>query len=119
MIRTTVTLPDDLHALIDEERRRTDDSASGVVRRALAEHFGVGRRRKLPFRGLGPATRCGGSTSHSVPASARPPAGGFATPGPPATCGASGCFPSERAELGPEGLRHTCRAPLRPLRPLP
>lgn len=59
MIRTTVTLPDDLAALVAREARRLDTSVSEVVRRALASFVGLaeGNRRDLPFVALGRSGR--------------------------------------------------------------
>lgn len=59
MIRTTVTLPDDLAVLVAREARRLDTSVSEVVRRALASFVGLpdGERRQLPFVALGRSGR--------------------------------------------------------------
>lgn len=59
MTRTTVTLPDDLAALLAREARRHDTSVSEIVRRALASFVGVsaGGRRELPFTALGRSGR--------------------------------------------------------------
>jgi Arc/MetJ-type ribon-helix-helix transcriptional regulator len=40
MTRTTISLPDDLAAMLAREARRLDASVSEVVRQALARHLG-------------------------------------------------------------------------------
>jgi metal-responsive CopG/Arc/MetJ family transcriptional regulator len=59
MTRTTVTLPDDLAALLAREARRHDTSVSEVVRRAVASFLGAAEtgRRQLPFAALGRSGR--------------------------------------------------------------
>jgi len=59
MTRTTVTLPDDLAALLAREARRHETSVSDIVRRAVAAFLGVsgGPRRELPFAALGRSGR--------------------------------------------------------------
>jgi hypothetical protein len=59
MTRTTITLPDDLAALLAREARRHDTSVSEMVRRAVAAFLGVsgGERRDLPFAALGRSGR--------------------------------------------------------------
>jgi predicted transcriptional regulator len=59
MTRTTVTLPDDLAALLAREARRHDTSVSEVVRRAVASFLGLTgeTRRELPFAALGRSGR--------------------------------------------------------------
>lgn len=59
MIRTTITLPEDLARLLTREARQRDTSVSDVVRQALALFLGVtGReRRDLPFAALGRSGR--------------------------------------------------------------
>jgi hypothetical protein len=59
MTRTTVTLPDDLAALLAREARRHDTSVSDVVRRAVSAFLGVSGsgRRELPFAALGRSGR--------------------------------------------------------------
>jgi hypothetical protein len=59
MTRTTVTIPDDLAALLAREVRRHETSVSEIVRRAVASFLGVagGTRRELPFAGLGRSGR--------------------------------------------------------------
>jgi hypothetical protein len=51
MKRTTITLPDQLAALVDRERRRRDVSGATVIREAV-EQFFFGRRRDLSFVGI-------------------------------------------------------------------
>jgi Arc/MetJ-type ribon-helix-helix transcriptional regulator len=54
MMRTTITLPNDLAAALVREARRRDTSVSEVVRTALSESLGLsGGRRRLPIAGLG------------------------------------------------------------------
>ena len=59
MIRTTVTLPDDLAAMLAREARRHDTSVSDIVRRAVASFLGISgsERRDLPFAALGRSGR--------------------------------------------------------------
>lgn len=58
MKRTTLMLPDDLAALLNQERRRLDVSAAEVVRRALRAYFGAKPAIVPAFIGIG---RSGGS----------------------------------------------------------
>ena len=54
MKRTTVVLPDDLHVLLERERRRRDVSAAAIIREALAAYLGVSDQpRRLLFAALG------------------------------------------------------------------
>lgn len=58
MIRTTVSLPDDLATLLAREARRRETSVSDVVRRAVESFLGVsGERHELPFAALGRSGR--------------------------------------------------------------
>lgn len=59
MMRTTVTLPDELATLLAREARRHDTSVSEIVRRAVASFLGTasGERRELPFAALGRSGR--------------------------------------------------------------
>jgi hypothetical protein len=54
MKRITIVVPDDLVALLENERRRRDMSAGAVVREALEAYLAHGEPgKKLPFIGLG------------------------------------------------------------------
>jgi metal-responsive CopG/Arc/MetJ family transcriptional regulator len=58
MMRTTVSLPDDLAMLLAREARRHETSVSDLVRRAVEAFLGVsGERRELPFAALGRSGR--------------------------------------------------------------
>ena len=58
MMRTTVSLPDDLATLLAREARRRETSVSDIVRRAVGSFLGAsGERRKLPFAALGRSGR--------------------------------------------------------------
>lgn len=58
MIRTTISLPNDLATLLTREARRRETSVSAVVRRAVAAFLGAsGERRELPFAALGRSGR--------------------------------------------------------------
>jgi Arc/MetJ-type ribon-helix-helix transcriptional regulator len=59
MTRTTVTLPDELAALLAREARRHQTSVSEVVRRALTAFLDVAAdgRRQLPIAALGRSGR--------------------------------------------------------------
>ena len=58
MIRTTVTLPDDLATLLAREARRRETSVSALVRRAIESFLGAsGDRAELPFVALGRSGR--------------------------------------------------------------
>jgi hypothetical protein len=52
MKRTTVTLPDDLAKVVQEEARRSGTSVSEVVRRSLFESLLGSEPRDLPFAGI-------------------------------------------------------------------
>lgn len=54
MIRTTITLTEELALLVEREAKRTETTVSEVVRRALVEHLGVGGgKRRLRFAAVG------------------------------------------------------------------
>lgn len=54
MKRITFAAPDDLNALLEDERRRRDVPASKVIREALARYLaGDEQARRLSFIGLG------------------------------------------------------------------
>ncbi|MGH2956591.1 MAG: ribbon-helix-helix domain-containing protein [Solirubrobacterales bacterium] len=55
MHRTTLSLPDQLAALLRREAKRRDSSVSEVAREALSEHFGLtgSGSREIPFAGVG------------------------------------------------------------------
>jgi metal-responsive CopG/Arc/MetJ family transcriptional regulator len=55
MSRITISLPDDLLALIHREARRLDASVSDVIRRAVRSQLGVALdgAKKIPFTGIG------------------------------------------------------------------
>jgi hypothetical protein len=58
VIRTTISLPNDLATLLTREARRRETSVSAVVRRAVAAFLGAsGERRELPFAALGRSGR--------------------------------------------------------------
>jgi hypothetical protein len=58
MMRTTVTLPNDLATLLAREARRRETSVSEIVRRAVAAFLGAsGGGRELPFAALGRSGR--------------------------------------------------------------
>jgi hypothetical protein len=58
VIRTTISLPNDLATLLTREARRRETSVSAVVRRAVAAFLGAsGGRRELPFASLGRSGR--------------------------------------------------------------
>jgi predicted transcriptional regulator len=59
MMRTTITLPDDLARLLAREARRHDTSVSDIVRRAVTSFLDLstGGRRELPFAALGRSGR--------------------------------------------------------------
>jgi metal-responsive CopG/Arc/MetJ family transcriptional regulator len=58
MMRTTITLPDDLAIRLAREARRRETSVSEIVRRALASFLGASdERRELPFVALGRSGR--------------------------------------------------------------
>jgi predicted transcriptional regulator len=59
MMRTTITLPDDLARLLAREARRHDTSVSDIVRRAVTSFrdLSTGGRRELPFAALGRSGR--------------------------------------------------------------
>jgi hypothetical protein len=54
MRRITFLVPENLNALLDDERRRRDVPAAAVIREALATYFaGSDQSKRLPFIGLG------------------------------------------------------------------
>lgn len=55
MKRLTISLPDELAALVAREAQRLNTSVSDVVRRALAADLGVASdsAKRLPFAGIG------------------------------------------------------------------
>jgi len=53
MKRTTISLPDDLAAIVQREAHRRGRSVSEVVRAALTAHFQLGQPRRIPFASLG------------------------------------------------------------------
>jgi hypothetical protein len=57
MKRTTITLPDDLAALLEYERRRRDVPASAIVRAALETYLTTGGQKpgepRFSFIGIG------------------------------------------------------------------
>ena len=55
MKRTSIALPDDLAACLDQEAQRTGTSASDIARRALAAYLGLDgtQPRHVPFAALG------------------------------------------------------------------
>ncbi len=59
MMRTTITLPDDLAQLLVREARKRDTSVSEIVRQSVASFLGVtgAGRRELPFAALGRSGR--------------------------------------------------------------
>ncbi|MBI4265965.1 MAG: ribbon-helix-helix protein, CopG family [Acidobacteria bacterium] len=58
MMRTTVSLPDDLATLLAREARRRETSVSDIVRRAVQSFLDAsGGRRELPFAALGRSGR--------------------------------------------------------------
>lgn len=60
MKRITISVPDDVAALVAREARRTGRSVSAVVGRALSERLGGGpaaRRKRLPFAAVGRSGR--------------------------------------------------------------
>ena len=59
MTRTTISLPDELAAIVAREARRRDSSVSDIVRRALSAflRLGASSPRKLPFVALGRSGR--------------------------------------------------------------
>lgn len=68
MKRITVTLPDELAALVDRERRRRDVSAASVIRDAVEAHVrphasNGGNRRVLRIAALG---RGGGNVARNL-----------------------------------------------------
>lgn len=52
MKRTTITLPEELAALLDREARRRETSVSALVRDLLESALGVGMPRELPWAGM-------------------------------------------------------------------
>ena len=58
MRRTTVLLPDDLAALVDQERRRRDVSTAEIIREALQQYLTSGQdETKFAFFGVGRSTQ--------------------------------------------------------------
>lgn len=57
MKRTTILIPDEIEARIEELRRAEGLSRSEVLRRALYRYFEIDRRRPLPFKALGRSGR--------------------------------------------------------------
>ncbi len=57
MKRTTVKLPDELDARLRHEAAARGISVSDLTRQAIAEHLGVGRRRRLLAAGAGHSGR--------------------------------------------------------------
>jgi hypothetical protein len=55
MKRTTISLPEDLHLILEREARRQATSVSEIARRALLAYFGLGQSqsRPVPFAALG------------------------------------------------------------------
>ncbi len=55
MKRTTISLPEDLHAAIEREARRRGVSVSEITREALEARLGrtPGAKREVPFAALG------------------------------------------------------------------
>jgi hypothetical protein len=54
MKRITVMIPDDLDALVQQERRRRDVSAATIVREAIEAYLmPSGRQKRLSFIGIG------------------------------------------------------------------
>lgn len=55
MKRTTISLSDDLAAILARESRRRNISTSEITRDALAEYLGLtpGKPREVPFAALG------------------------------------------------------------------
>ncbi|MBI2755529.1 MAG: CopG family transcriptional regulator [Chloroflexi bacterium] len=56
MKRTTISLPEDIDALVHQEARRREISVSEVAREALRAHLGLGDGHSVPylaFVGLG------------------------------------------------------------------
>jgi hypothetical protein len=58
MKRITLVIPDELNALIQQERRRRDVSVATVIREALEAHFGgLDQPREIPWAGIGRSCR--------------------------------------------------------------
>jgi hypothetical protein len=58
MKRITLVIPDDLNALIQQERRRRDVSAATVIRDALEAYLGGSDQpREIPWAGVGRSGR--------------------------------------------------------------
>jgi predicted transcriptional regulator len=65
MKRITVSLPDDLSALLDQERRRRDVPAAAIIREAVERYLvSPGERRQLRIAGLGSSTH--GDTAERI-----------------------------------------------------
>jgi len=52
MKRTTITISDELAALLDREARRRETSVSGLVRDLVETALGIGKPRELPWAGM-------------------------------------------------------------------
>ena len=59
MLRTTITLPDELGAVLLREARRRETSVSALVRDAIGSFLGLTetKPRRLPFAALGRSGR--------------------------------------------------------------
>ncbi len=59
MLRTTVTLPDELGVVLNREARRRNTSVSALVRDAIGAFLGLSatKRRQLPIAALGRSGR--------------------------------------------------------------
>ena len=59
MLRTTISLPDELGAVLVREARRRETSVSALVRDAIDSYLGLAetKPRKLPFAALGRSGR--------------------------------------------------------------
>jgi predicted transcriptional regulator len=67
MVRTSLSLPDELAFVLQREARRRDTSVSAVVRDALAERFGApsGAPREVAFAAIGRSGRKKGSAKEA------------------------------------------------------
>jgi predicted transcriptional regulator len=59
MFRTTITLPEELAAILSREAKRRDSSVSAIVRDAVGSFLGLDntKARRLPFAALGRSGR--------------------------------------------------------------
>ena len=59
MLRTTVTVPDELGLILDREARRRNVSVSALVREAIGAYLGLTetKPRRLPIAALGRSGR--------------------------------------------------------------